>query len=649
MNRTLLLLLTFFYFVSLSGQITTPAIKANFGIDADLRANYFNGFVSSGNDDWYNNGTLGPGKFIIDTTGAAAIVAAYNSNPASRMLSFSRLMKQAPYSVVNNRLLLDAVFNRDHHGDDSTVFASGSNKNGDSPVNWSCPISQGIPDKNDILDVFAHARRDGPNVTDSLWLFGGVSIENTNGNRYFDFEMYQTDLYYDRPTRKFVNYGPDAGHTAWLFDAAGNVTKPGDIIFTAEYSSSSLTLVEARIWINKSSLLITPGAFKWGGQFDGASASATFGYASILPKTAGVFYTGLQSGSNVWTGPFSLVRTDNSLAASYLAGQFMEFSINLSKLGLDPATFGGDACGTPFRRVLVKSRASTSFTSELKDFVAPFRMFDFPKARAVADVPLYCGTIGVSVISVFNPLSTSTYTWTTPDGIILSGTTGPSIIVNAPGKYIVTQKLNAACSVYAKDTVTIVFDANCIPLKNSLLEFTGSLYNQQTKLNWKIADSKLIKQFEVEYSMDNILFEKYTTVNSDGSSSVKTYSAVHDISGIKNPAIFYRLKITAAGGKVNYSNVIRIDISAINKSGISIFPNPVKNQTQLSVSSSTGQQAIINLLDLSGKIYRSFTASLQKGTNVINLKDISGYSKGVYIIRVKAGEQVFTEKMILIK
>jgi hypothetical protein len=48
-------------------------------------------------------------------------------------------------------MLIDAVFIRDHHGDDSSVF-SGGNKNGMSPGIWSCPVSQGVPDKNDILD-----------------------------------------------------------------------------------------------------------------------------------------------------------------------------------------------------------------------------------------------------------------------------------------------------------------------------------------------------------------------------------------------------------------------------------------------------------------------------------------------------------------
>src|SRR5690349_12666719 len=312
MKRILPAILTVIIPVLINGQITTPIIKANFGVDADLRANFFNGSITTGNDDWWrNNGTVGEG--IIDTTGAAFINSRYAVDPVFRRQPFFRGMKYPQFSVVNNRLLIDGIFMRDYHGDDSTVFAAGSSKNGESPQFWTCPTDQNIPDKNDILDVYMHVRRAGPSGTDSLWLFGGVSIENVTGSRYFDFEMYQTDIFYDRATQKFYGYGADSGHTAWKFDAVGNVIKPGDIIFTAEYGSSSLSLVEARIWVNQADLSKTPVTFNWGGLFDGASAGSTFGYANILPKVAGDFYTGIQCANNTWAGDFQLIREDNSV------------------------------------------------------------------------------------------------------------------------------------------------------------------------------------------------------------------------------------------------------------------------------------------------------------------------------------------------
>src|SRR5690606_24348023 len=364
------------FFIPLLGaaQITTPIVKARFGVDADVRANYFNGNVQAGNDDWFNLvATDTSGKAVIDTTGASAIIAGYLTDVSPfprRMATFYRGMSRAPFSIVNNRLWLDALYVRDYHGTDTTVFSGGSNKNGMNPQIWTGGI-QSIPDKNDILDIMVHVRRAGPNATDSLWMFGGISMDNVVGNRYFDFEMYQTDIYYDRPSGRFYGYGPDEGHTSWTFDASGNILNPGDIIFNGEFQSSTLTNIEARIWVKRSDWqTITPTAFDWSGKFDGASSGSAYGYASIAPKTAGAFYTGLGSANNTWSGPFGLVLQDNSLSYSnpgpasttngkYIAAQFIEFSINLTKLGLDPVTLlGGDVCGTPFNRIIVKTRSS---------------------------------------------------------------------------------------------------------------------------------------------------------------------------------------------------------------------------------------------------------------------------------------------------
>ena len=450
---------------TVDAQITSQQLKAGFGVDGELRANFYSNIPQSGNDDWFSM-SAGSGNFVIDTTGAASIVARYAIDPAFRKLPFYRTMRVDPYTLMGSYRVIDAVFIRDYHGDDSTMFASGSNKNGMSPADWSCPVAQSIPDKNEILDMMVHVRRAGINPTDSLWMFGGISIENTVGARYFDFEMYQTDIYYDRPSRRFYGYGAEAGHTAWLFDAAGNITRPGDIIFSAEFNNNVMSSIEARIWVDQAVLSTVPISFNWNGSFDGASNGSQYGYAGITPNTSGAFYTGLTSPANTWAGPFQLVKGDNTIELTYTAWQFMEFSVNLTKLGLDPVTLlGGDDCGMPFRRVLVKSRSSTSFTSSLKDFVGPFDFFLAPRADVAADIPYYCGTMGVSQLQVTNPVSTSVYTWSTIGGNFVGSTTGSSTTVNYPGTYIVTQKLQSGCSDYATDTVVIQFDCTCTILE----------------------------------------------------------------------------------------------------------------------------------------------------------------------------------------
>ena len=116
MKQSLQIVLLLIFTIKLAAQISAPQIRANFGIEADLRTNYFNGSLLDGNDDWFSFGDPGTGIFVIDTTGAAGIVNGYGTNPATLNYSFIRNMNYPSFSVVNNRLLMDAVFVRDFHG-----------------------------------------------------------------------------------------------------------------------------------------------------------------------------------------------------------------------------------------------------------------------------------------------------------------------------------------------------------------------------------------------------------------------------------------------------------------------------------------------------------------------------------------------------
>lgn len=637
------------FYSSAQAQITSPVKKANFGVDGDLRANFFDGAIETGNDDWFrNNGTVG--QFIIDTTGAAYLLSRYASDPSSRRLPFFRNMRFPQFSVINNRLLIDAIFIRDYHGDDTTVF-SGGNKNGMNPDDWSCPVSQGIPDKNDILDMFMHVRRDGSNGSDSLWLFGAFSLDNTTGNRYIDFEMYQTDIYYDRDARQFFGYGPDAGHTAWQFDGAGNVVQAGDIIFTAEYGSSSLSNVEARIWVHQSARSLTPTVFNWGTEFDGASSGSTYGYANILPKTAGAYYTGLQCGNNTWAGPFQAVLQDNSLTTNYDARQFMEFSVNLSKLGLDPYINSSDPCLMPFRRIMVKTRASISFTAELKDFVGPFDFFRAPRAAAAADVPMFCGSNGISNISVTNPLSTSLYTWTTPNGNIVGSNIGPSIVVDQPGDYIVSQELMDSCGTsYAKDTVTVILDPGCSLLKTTLKDFGVQQNGKFLQLRWKVVNENSVKAYEIERSIDNSGFQTIGRVLSTQSADPVIGYTYSDVApSIQANHLYYRLKFVDMNGNIQYSPIIASSLVADKTHMTLLRTGLTGGQTHLSLTVVKDTDAKIEIYNQTGALLSSSKTRLQKGVSVLKFSGLDNQSAGVYIIKAIVDNKIFSEKLVMMK
>jgi hypothetical protein len=649
------LLLSLFLFIllarqPLTAQIIVEQIKARFGVEADLRANFYKSFVSIGNDDWFQNDAYsgpGVGDFIIDTTGAAHILALYNSQPATRNYPFFRNMRYPQFHVLNGMLLVDAIFIRDHHGDDSTIFASGSNKNGMNPNQWSTPVAQSVPDKNEILDMFMHVRRDGDGTeaNDSLWMFGGVSIENTTGNRYFDFEMYQTDIYYDKPNLNFKGYGPDAGHTTWTFDASGNVLTPGDIIFSAEYSSSDLSMLDARIWIHKDALLITPTAFNWSGTFDGADAGAVYGYAGITPKTSGAYYGGFQSPNNTWAGPFRLVLGNQTVVTNYDARQFMEFSVNLSKLGLDPLVRDGDVCGLPFRRILVKSRASTSFTAALKDFVGPFSFFRAPSAEVDTDFPMLCPG-GAADVWVTNELPTSLYTWSTPNGSIVGSNIGGRINVDQPGTYIVSQQLMDSCgSSYATDTITLTMLNFCDVLSGKPHSFNARLKHKTAWINWNSDSKEGVSYFQIERSTNA---KDYASVGDRISPRANgAYLEPDDLSEVRATEVFYRLKYVGTGGLVHYTNAVRLYLRQNNSYALQVAPNPVKDQFKITFTADRSEKAEIRVTNSIGAVVYQSYQLVNPGVNGWTVQNAAKWGVGQYVVQVKTGAEIFQKRIIV--
>ena len=633
---------------TMQAQITFPVVRANFGVEADLSANFFNNTTQPAVDDWFSNGLTGTGRGVIDTAGAAALLAGYTSNPASRKNAFSRLMAVPAYTLVNNRLLLDAVYHRDYHGTDSTAFSGGSNKNGTSPGIWTAAGAQAVPDKNDILDAMVHVRRAGPNASDSLWMFTGLSLENTTGNRFFDFELYQTDITYDKATGMFTGHGPKEGHNEWEFDAAGNITKPGDIIFTAEFGSSSLSLVVARIWVKRTTLTITPATFNWGGLIDGASNSSLYGYANIIPKTVGAFYTGLQNnGFSSWAGSFGLIRGDDALVTNYIPNQFMEFAVNLTKLGIEPADFSNNLCGSPFRRVLIKSRSSTSFTSVLKDFVAPFRLFNYADVDANTNLTYFCGTMPTTSIFVQNPNVTSVYQWSTINGNIVGSTSGTSITVNAPGTYYVMQQLHPQCPSFSTDSVTILFEPVCSVLENKILELKADQVGNNNRVSWSSSHNEEISRYDIEYSFNGSSFVPLGQMNAKNQPGRVGYEITHAANSINSPVVFYRIIAISKTGEAKYSNVVSLRRDVLVNNAPIIFPNPVKMNSWISYQSTKAERGTVVVFDPMGKMVTSKTINLVNGENVIPLPSATGFANGTYIVQLRTGSHVFPMRMVV--
>ena len=441
-TRVLLLLVVLIGFTSY-GQI---GVGANFGVEAEC----YSGEVVAGftTDDWF----LGPAGFgVVDettaqTNGYQALLQAGNN------IAFDLRQSIPNYSTNSSYIWYSTRYGRDYTGIsllDPDLTAFGVGKNGDNPeTDWSISTSD-VNSKTDIVDSGVHMRRDGDEVTDDLWVDLMISTVASSGNHFIDFELFVSEIQVSGSN--FINSGSQEGHTAWEFDANGNVTQIGDMVIGFGFSGSGVADVEVRLWVDRA--IFDPGnspggttSFIWGNDIDGGS---TYGYGTIIVPPGALF-------SNVNSAPTQAPPwgTTNDLvgySSQYLPGFFAEVGINFTQLGFDPrALFGsGAACDSPFSAVLTKSRNSSSFTSALSDFAGPY---DFLGSAAGTQVNTEiqdpgafdsCQSGETRTLQATFSSPSAEYTWysltdgvTFPGGsVTLTGVGLDEVVIDTPGNY----------------------------------------------------------------------------------------------------------------------------------------------------------------------------------------------------------------------
>lgn len=654
-----------------NAQLSNGGTLANFTIDADTKVGYAKfgttTLLAYNNDDWFLPAAYsGTGKGVIDTTGASAF---RTSLMAGNNISFSRRMNVVNNTVVNGRIWVDGLYVRDYIGSnidslnmsyDSTTFGNAAKNAGDPNTNWNVG-TQTIPSKVDLIDGFAHLRRDGSSPSDSLWMNFGISTLGVLGTRYYDIELFKKSCVYNSTTGLFSTGGTEGGHSEWKFNASGQIIQTGDLIISATFSPGSAPVLDIRIWVSATTYsTVNPAFFNFNSNFDMPSGGS-YGYAQIVSNAnttafgAGTSnYSGVELTDTTYATPwgtttFNSTNTQRIWSQNYNQLQFVETGINLTRIGLDPSLYtalGIGQCSPLFNSVFFKSRSSASFTSNLQDFMGPYDFGALPAASTVAassNFPALCPNNPVSTLFVNNPVSTSLYEWSTPNGsIVTNPASGTTIDINSAGIYYVAQRLFSGCEVYAIDTIQIVYTAgSCSVLPNNKIEINGNVKGNKAVVSWKVGDEILssASRFVVERSTDNAAFVTVTEINADMN---KTVYSIEDILSVQAAGYNYRIRIMKKDHSIAYSSSILVKTKQPD-SELSFYPNPAQNELTLYTGIAM-QNAQAAIYDISGAVLQQTSFS---GNN-LNM-NISTLKPGAYYLKVQQKDGAFAKMHKFVK
>ncbi len=79
---------------------------------------------------------------------------------------------------------------------------------------------------------------------------------------------------------------------------------------------------------------------------------------------------------------------------------------------------------------------------------------------------------------------------------------------------------------------------------------------------------------------------------------------------------------------------------------LSVFPNPARESVNISINSADDDQAFISIYDISGREMVDQNFQLKEGKNQFSFETVS-WTRGLYMVIVKSGGEMFTEKLLL--
>lgn len=200
--------------------------------------------------------------------------------------------------------------------------------------------------------------------------------------------------------------------------------------------------------------------------------------------------------------------------------------------------------------------------------------------------------------------------------------------------------INAAdAASYSNDRFRIVFKK--IAVAPTFISLHATSFQKNVLVNWTVARNNGIGKYDIETSADNIYFTKAATVKSQANVSDESYQWL-DVNPLKRTN-YYRIRCVLEDGTIFYSKSVSVNTDVLY-SGISIFPNPVRNQ-QINLYANRIEKGryTFQLHNTNGVLVDSRTTEHPGGSLFYLFRFNQRLPGGVYYLKLLNGNILFKE------
>ena len=192
-----------------------------------------------------------------------------------------------------------------------------------------------------------------------------------------------------------------------------------------------------------------------------------------------------------------------------------------------------------------------------------------------------------------------------------------------------------------------VFFPNAVLLPVTLMSFDGYHQSGKNFLIWKTSSEVNSEYFEMERSLNGVIFDKIGRVNSlHNSTATARYDFTDNLLNMSaHHRFYYRLKMVDRDGNFKYSNIVTLN-SDQAKGQISIYPNPIKKGEifQLNLQGAKAQQ--IDIFNTVGQLVYSRQQGLLQGN--VSILSSKQWASGQYLVRIMEDQKVTTIKIMIL-
>ena len=166
-----------------------------------------------------------------------------------------------------------------------------------------------------------------------------------------------------------------------------------------------------------------------------------------------------------------------------------------------------------------------------------------------------------------------------------------------------------------------------LPLKISLLSFTGNSYGNVNKLYWKIIQDITIDHFVLQRSNDGKNFKTIANINTlETTNEMASYSFDDQLPFAgKN---FYRLIILDKSGKQTLSDIVLLYMKDSDTFRIEASPNPVNGELSIKTVGDSDGQGKLEIYDMIGHLIKILNVNQAE-----TILDMNKWENGMYLIR----------------